>query len=80
MASSEADARAARAEARRRWAGRVTAPSAAPDELLLGRSPSERVAMVWALTLDAWAMTGRPLPSYRRSEAPGRIVRLDELA
>ena len=38
-------------------------------------TPSERVAMVQRLTLDAWAMAGLPMPSYRREEAPGHIVR-----
>ena len=39
-------------------------------------TPSERVAMVWPLTLQAWAMSGEPLPSYSRAETPGHIVRL----
>jgi hypothetical protein len=38
-------------------------------------TPSERVAMVHVLTMDAWAMSGQPLPDYARSAAPGRIVR-----
>lgn len=38
-----------------------------------GASPSERVAMVWTLTLDAWAMTGQPLPDYARADAPGLV-------
>jgi hypothetical protein len=38
-------------------------------------TPSERVAMVERLTMEAWAMSGRPLPSYARAEAPGRLVR-----
>lgn len=37
--------------------------------------PGERVAMVWALTLDAWASAGRSLPSYARHETPGRMIR-----
>lgn len=41
-----------------------------------GASPSECFAMVWPLTLDAWAMTGRPLPTYLRTNIPGRLVRL----
>jgi hypothetical protein len=48
----------------------------APD--VSGLTPSERVAMVWRLTLDAWAFRGEPIPSYARGESPGRIVRRDE--
>ncbi|WP_156427964.1 hypothetical protein [Thiohalocapsa sp. ML1] len=31
--------------------------------------------MLWRLTLDAWALTGRPWPDYPRTAAPGRVVR-----
>jgi hypothetical protein len=36
------------------------------------------VAMVWRMTQDAWAMSGRPIPDYARHEAPGRVVRRNE--
>jgi hypothetical protein len=45
------------------------------DDIVAAGTPSERVAMVHRLTLDAWAMAGLPMPSYRRAEAPGQIVR-----
>lgn len=35
----------------------------------------ERLAMVWALTMQQWAFAQRPLPSYRREDMPGRIFR-----
>jgi hypothetical protein len=38
-------------------------------------TPGERVAMVWQITLDAWASSGRPLPEYTRAEIPGRVIR-----
>ncbi len=38
-------------------------------------TPSERVALVKAATLRCWQLTGQPLPSYRRSDAPGRVLR-----
>jgi hypothetical protein len=37
--------------------------------------PSARIAMVWPVTLDAWAASGRPMPNYERANAPGRIRR-----
>ena len=70
------DARRARAEARRSWAIRV---------LPLGkeRAPhidgaSARVISMWRITLDTWALSGRPLPEYERSEMPVRFVRLGD--
>ncbi len=49
-------------------------------ELLAGvadvdSTPSERIAQVQAATLIGWRLSGKPLPSYSRSEAPGRIIR-----
>ena len=46
------------------------------SEVMTAGTPSDRVAMVWALTLDAWAMSGKPIPDYPRAAMPGRIVRL----
>lgn len=40
------------------------------DDLSLTTTPSERVAMVWPLTLDAWALAGREMPAYSRTETP----------
>ena len=36
---------------------------------------SARIAMLWPMTLDAWASSGRPLPTYERSQIPGRLIR-----
>ena len=38
-------------------------------------TPGERLAMVWALTVDAWAMSGKPFPTYTRAEMPCRMIR-----
>ena len=35
----------------------------------------ERLMMMWTLACDAWAVAGRPIPDYERSNAPIRIVR-----
>jgi hypothetical protein len=71
------DAARARASARAQWPGGKARlgeedASAAPRDA----SPSELFAMVWRLTMDAWAMTGQPLPTYTRAEMPGRVSRL----
>ena len=69
------DARKARAAARATMPIRNVAlrDEAAPD--LTHLSPSARVALVWELTLDAWASSGKPMPEYDRADAPGRIIR-----
>ena len=48
------------------------------DDLLATTTASERVAMVWRLTRDAWSLAGMPIPDYARSEAPGRVVHKHE--
>lgn len=45
------------------------------DADVLAMTPDERVAMVWQLTLDAWAVAGREIPRYARHAMPGRMVR-----
>ncbi len=41
--------------------------ASAPAELLVG--------LVRELTLTAWALRGTPLPTYRREDMPGRVLR-----
>lgn len=73
-AAMTTSSRAARAAARASW--RVERHALTDrDELLTDVSPSTCVAMVWALTLDAWACGGRALPDYDRRQAPGRLLR-----
>lgn len=72
----DAAARLARAAERGTWPIRrfLTHDAPSPD-LTATTSPAERLAMVQRLTLDAWAMSGRPLPSYGRADMPGRVIR-----
>ncbi len=71
------EGRAEPARARASWpVRRAGLTSDARDgELVADATASQRVAMVWALTLDAWAMRGEPLPDYPRTHAPGQILR-----
>jgi hypothetical protein len=32
------------------------------------------ISLVWALTREGWALSGTPMPSYRRDETPYRFV------
>jgi hypothetical protein len=41
-------------------------------------TPGERLAMVWALSVDAWVLSGKPFPTYTRAEMPCRMVRRGE--
>lgn len=41
-------------------------------------TPAERIALVARLSSEAWALTGRPLPSYTRATIPVRILTLRE--
>lgn len=69
-------ARQERARARNAWPIRETPlRSPASDDLSDSTTATQRLAMVWSLTLDAWAAAGTPLPTYRRSEMPAVIHR-----
>jgi hypothetical protein len=73
---SDEDARRARAQARANWPGALTTLEAQSDAIIVRHgTPAERVAMVWQITLDVWASSGRELPEYTRATMPGRIIR-----
>lgn len=53
------------------WPVRVFALGHEPsDDLSATTTPEERLAMVHALTVEAWALAGRPWPDYSRAETP----------
>jgi hypothetical protein len=48
------------------------------EELVDPRDTStidERLALVWRLTREQWALRGEPIPEYDRRHAPGRVIR-----
>ena len=59
------------------WPGRLLRQSdeSELDPDVLAMSPSERLALVWRLTEDAWAMSGKEIPQYSRAQMPGRLIR-----
>jgi hypothetical protein len=77
---NDAEARARRAKARAGWPVAHTSLAAQLDDDLTALSVSERIAMVWQLTLDAWAMMGAAIPDYERSQMPGKVVRRGDAA
>jgi len=46
----------------------------APEQPQAPQSPAAALGMMWQLALDAWSMTGRPLPDYPRSRIPVRLA------
>ncbi|HUG54144.1 MAG TPA: hypothetical protein VMR21_11095 [Vicinamibacteria bacterium] len=62
---------AERSAARRSWPIRVFQLGEDPSEdLSATTSVAERLAMMWPLALEAWSLSGRPLPSYARGQTP----------
>lgn len=75
VADEEGAARALRARQRASWTGGLRQLDGLPEVELLHLEPSVLLGLVTTLSLEAWALTGKPLPSYGRDEMPGRIIR-----
>jgi len=68
------------AEERRRrragWPGGLTTVAKQSDAAIVRHgTPGERIAMVWRVTRDVWASSGRVVASYPRDQIVGRIIR-----
>jgi hypothetical protein len=48
------------------------------DDLTATTTSEERLAMMEPLALEAFALSGRPLPNYDRGESPVALRRLGE--
>ena len=69
-------ARADRRRARREWPIRRYDLGHEPlDDLRAHTTASERLAMVWPLTLVSWRLAGREIPDYERADTPGSLLR-----
>jgi hypothetical protein len=78
MSSGDATGMRSRAASHRTWPVRLVAlGSEPPDDIDRSTTPEERLAMVWSLTVEAWAVSGRPMPTYPRTATPVRLCRLD---
>lgn len=77
LTMSDEDALRARAAARAAWPGHKGTLADAHDAVDLSATTSvdERLAMMWPLSRDAWAASGRPFPTYSRAEMPGVVLR-----
>jgi hypothetical protein len=72
--ASEEQERDARRRARASWPiHRYQLGEEPSDDLSDSTTPGERIAMMWPLAVAAWQLAGRPLPTYDRSQIPGRL-------
>ncbi len=73
---SDDELRKQRAALRANWPGRkLTLAEEGSTDDLSSLTVSERIALVWRLTQDAWAFAGKPIPDYTRAETPIRVIR-----
>ena len=42
------------------------------DDLSGSTTAEERLAMMWPLAVEAWSLTGEPMPEYEREDTPIR--------
>jgi len=78
MPNSSTGTKESRVAARREWPVRKYRLGAEPSADLSGATtPQQRVEMMWTLALEAWSLTGTPLPDYSRRSTPSRRVRRD---
>ena len=69
--------KSARARARRDWPVRKLRLADDPgDDLSRETTAEERLAMMWPLAVEAWSLTGQPMPEYRREDTPVRLAPL----
>lgn len=79
--SATRDARAERAAARATWPVECFQLGAEPEENLRETTtPEQRLGMMWELAVQAWTLSGQPMPSYDRRDAPGLVRRATDRA
>lgn len=67
--------RARRAEERRRtWASELTTLDRHSNHSVASKEAA--LSVMWELAQQAWALSGRPLPTYSRATMPGALIDL----
>lgn len=67
---------AERKRRRQSWPVKVTRLAASGSENLSATTTAEeRLAMMWRLAQDAWALMPGGIPTYTRAETPVRVIR-----
>ena len=67
------DDRTARRQARKDWP--VVVRRLGDEEPVDETTPEQRIAMMWELVVQAWAIAGKPIPDYDRAHMPVRVLR-----
>jgi len=76
MVRDQKDPAGLRAAQRRSWPVHKYRMGSDPsDDLSESTTAEQRLEMMWPLTLEAWSLTGQPIPDYTRSNTPIRRVR-----
>ncbi len=70
------DDEAARCAARKDWP--VTVHRLGDEPPIDATTPEQRLAMMWELAVQAWAVAGIPIPDYERKDMPVRVLRFWE--
>ncbi|HEY2954567.1 MAG TPA: hypothetical protein VGK89_04910 [Candidatus Eisenbacteria bacterium] len=76
MSDANRETPEATASRRRQWNVRkFTLGNEPGDDLSASTTAEERLAMMWPLALEAWALSGARVPDYDRRNAPVRCLR-----
>lgn len=78
MGPDDEAAAASRRRERAKWRVRIVSLADDDAEPMEG-TVEERLRATEELTRQAWALSGRPMPSYTRATMPCRIRRLQDL-
>ena len=69
------DGRKIRAKARANWTIEKKAVKDLPEIEVIDAPPNVLIALCTQLSLQAWAMSGKPLPTYTRENMPIKVFR-----
>lgn len=56
------------------WPVELRCLADADSSALMGGTAEERLAAVWELTVQAWELSGRDIPTYVRADTPVTAV------
>jgi hypothetical protein len=76
MVRDREDPASLRAAKRRSWPVRKYRMGSEPSSDLSDQTTAEqRLEMMWPLAVEAWSLTGKPIPDYARCDTPIVCVR-----
>jgi hypothetical protein len=72
---NDRDEEVERAARRGAWPVRRTTLGQDPADPADAATPTDCMAMMWPLAVEAWTLAGLPIPDYARTAAPTRLLR-----